>query len=426
MIPDAWAAKGHCPVCGGTPLQLRHELAADQLACGRCGAAFEVEDGGPRIRIQRLPARIAASPDDQWRTGPEARAWVQQLAARSVSAVAETVAVPTAPAQASHASANVSTEKPLSELISDPPAIPPAPNFPPPAIPAPPIISASTDLQSPNTNLQLPPEALAKAKELFALRQTIPQIEAILLRSGQWTREQVQAVIAEITKLEMERRAQQRRRLLMAMSGLFTLLLVLGMYALVSLGGGGVQTAPAALSGTPVLGGAVSGPGALATATPSGLLALLPAPLRNLLTAASNGQSGNPAGPGQAPAAGTQYVDPGRLPAPLQTLVPPGVKIIDAPTPAVKQGADSGAPPASSCPRTRDEAARLFGGLPEAWSLDNGTGGWMLISTTQAITLRIPANMVAGYMTFGSDLSINQVNGPAVIENVYMAAVSCE
>jgi hypothetical protein len=58
-IPDAWAGKGRCPLCGASGLQVRHVSGApDQMTCIRCRAAFEVEQDGARIRLTDVPLRL--------------------------------------------------------------------------------------------------------------------------------------------------------------------------------------------------------------------------------------------------------------------------------------------------------------------------------------------------------------------------------
>lgn len=337
MLPDAWAVQGRCPVCGAAPLTIERQLEADRLACARCGVAFEVEAGGPRIRWVRPPAGVAATPDNAWRTAAEARAWVREHV-RPASAAA--------PASA-----------PLS------PAPVAAPSKPIPSVPvvsAPPL-ALGLDVD----------EALVQARALLALRHTPAQIRAILEKSGQWTAEPVQAALAEVTRLDDQQRTRQSRALWLTVGGAVSALLIVFVAA------GLVLARPWA------------------------------APLDTFRATPADAPAPNPASD---------------LPAPLQTLIPPGVRVLNA-TPVVRIGPDSGAPEVSACPRSPAEAAALFGGEADLWQSDD-SGGWMLFSTS-AVTVRVPAGMTAGYLTFGQDLRLTDVSGPAALENVYMLAVAC-
>jgi hypothetical protein len=393
MLPDEWAAKGRCPICGAGPLHLKPGLeVADQLACARCGTAFEVEDGGPHIRLTHLPAETHAAPDGAWRTGSEARAWVRGLVAKGSAGGVTEPARDFAPHPDPLPEAergNLDDAEPLpspgesptgvlregagGEGESKPPSLPPSESPPQSLIPEP----------------SIPPAALAKAKELLALRQTAPQIRAILQR--EWTLEQVQAVMAEVERLEAQNRARQMRLGWLTITGAALVLLVVGGLALNAMLG----SRGAALPGGAGQTNASGAPGA--------------------------------AGPGGAIVQPTQtnspFIDPKNLPAPLQTLIPPGVQILNPPTPFVKKG---DGPPAKACPLSEEEAARVFGGQASDWHREAESNGWTMITVGEAATISVPANMTAGYMTFGDSLKITQVNGPATIENVYMIALSCE
>lgn len=317
-IPPVWAERGHCPVCAATPLQ----AAPDHLTCPACGAAFEVEQGGSRLHLTHLPAGLHANPDEAWRTAAEVHAWVRGLAQRP-----------------------------------GPLASPPAPADPCPA------------------------EALARAQQLYALRHTSAQIQAILENAQTWTPEQVRAVVAVIQAQEARIRARQNQGLRLTLAGLLGVTVILTALAVAA----SLQprTAP--------------------TASP-------PAP------AVQAGGAGQPLNPTPD------------LPAGLLTLVPPGARL-ENPTPVVRRGATPvpGAGGAvSPCPRTSAEAAQLFGGAADLWRADDTGRGWILVSPTGPVTVQVPARMTAGYLKVGQSLEVVSVAGPAVIEQIYMAAITCE
>lgn len=73
-IPDAWAAKGRCPICNNSSLCIAHQPGfPDEMDCSTCGCAFEVESDGPAIRLVR--------------TGPEMKLKLQAIEGTWVSAV---------------------------------------------------------------------------------------------------------------------------------------------------------------------------------------------------------------------------------------------------------------------------------------------------------------------------------------------------
>lgn len=134
-----------------------------------------------------------------------------------------------------------------------------------------------------------------------------------------------------------------------------------------------------------------------------------------------------PAGPGPTPnnshlAAPVSQPPTAVLPPALQTLVPPGMTILQPATPAIQRGAG---PPASACPATPAQAADLFGGPASAWQKDPNSGGWMLLAMTP-VTVRVPAGMTLAYMTFAGSGGLESVTGPAIVDNLNFAAVTCD
>lgn len=110
------------------------------------------------------------------------------------------------------------------------------------------------------------------------------------------------------------------------------------------------------------------------------------------------------------------------LPPALQTLVPPGITILQPPTPAIQRGEG---PPASGCPSTPAQAAALFGGQASEWQADPNGNGWLLVALNP-VSVRVPEGMTLGYMTLAGSGSIQSLTGPATVDNLNFAAITCE
>ena len=132
--------------------------------------------------------------------------------------------------------------------------------------------------------------------------------------------------------------------------------------------------------------------------------------------------------------------NPPILPQQVQTLIPPGVNIINVPTPDIiklSPGAavpvsESTAMPAQSqsgsttrrygCPKNSKDAASLFGGNQNNWSLQQNQ--WVMLDNNGA-TINLPQRMSAGYLVISSGMEIKSVSGPAQMTNIYMVMISC-
>jgi hypothetical protein len=109
------------------------------------------------------------------------------------------------------------------------------------------------------------------------------------------------------------------------------------------------------------------------------------------------------------------------LPDWVRSLVPEGVTVLNVPTPSVSPDG----PPSSDCPRTASQAVELFGGEVPFWQFDRATEGWILIVVGPPITIRVPANMSAGYLVAADTFEMRSQLGPATISNVNFAAIAC-
>jgi hypothetical protein len=74
ILPDTWAAKTRCPVCGACALRVQHiPEDVDVMACRVCQSAFEVEENGEYLRFTRLAAPLAEILANRWVTMAEVK-----------------------------------------------------------------------------------------------------------------------------------------------------------------------------------------------------------------------------------------------------------------------------------------------------------------------------------------------------------------
>jgi len=119
-----------------------------------------------------------------------------------------------------------------------------------------------------------------------------------------------------------------------------------------------------------------------------------------------------------------QVIDPQSLPAPLQTLLPKGVRIFNDPPVVDVSTADI--LPSAPCPKSKMEAATTFGGPANDWNTEKQDQGWVLISQQQSLEIKVPANMTAGYLVFERGPEMRSVTGPVIVRNVYMISIACQ
>lgn len=96
-------------------------------------------------------------------------------------------------------------------------------------------------------------------------------------------------------------------------------------------------------------------------------------------------------------------------------------ELMGIPTPQVIQTG----PGSSNCPITAAQAAALFGGEESFWTKERGVSAWGMMNTGAPISVRIPANMFAGYMKMDS-MDMISIQGPATINNINFIIISCE
>ncbi len=303
---------------------------------------------------------------------------------------------------------------------------------PPPAAPA----SGATT--APSTRAD---DLAARALQLYELGNPLPLIRATLERTGASAAE-VTAAVASIQAEEDHRRQRHRRAFIMVGGGGFLLvaLIILGGW-IISSAGALTPVDPAALTA------AVSGPTVTPggpTLTPTRRYSVIIDIINRIVPGDIEFANGSTPTPGPtselygvlfpptatlepaavqatADARATQGLPPDGLPDWARDLVPDGLTVLNVPTPSVSNEG----PPAASCPETPGEAVELFGGALEDWTIDRENNGWVLIVVGSPVTLRLPANMSAGYMVFADTLEMRSAFGPATISNVNFAAVAC-
>ena len=378
-IPDEWANHARCPICEQLPMRVEHgSNVPDQMTCPRCGASFELEQGGSRILMTAMPQALHATMAGKWVTLAEVRSEVARLLQQHVH------------------------EAPAPEATAPAPRSALTPANAPTVQPAPPKPPVPQKVEDPKLA-----QYKTSAKELYSLGNTVDQIRVILERTSRLKPEEINEVLVDVTALEKSKKSKQNQRMI--------LIVVISLVILGCCVGGALafNTIKTNILKLTIPGTAVPFVQPTTGSSRSDNTGELPSIIEAILqpTAGSTGPS-NSSSPG----------DRVVLPGFIQTMVPPGVKVVNAPTPNVQmqQPVEGGV---TRCPRDSMTAASTFGGNGSEWT--NSSNGWMLIAK-QPITLHVPQGMSAGFLVFGGDLEMRSVYGPANVSNIYMAVVSCQ
>ena len=339
----------------------------------------------------------------------------------------------------------VTTPGPAASAPTNPPISPPSVVLGPAPVvgPGAPEVTALAPAAAaaPNVPANIGPatrrELAERAWKLHELGNSLPSIQLALETSGGQP-DDVAFVMAKLVALEQAREARYRRNVQWAVAAsvaILGVLLVVGV--LISLNP--APAIPAAtpaqsLTRSPAAGTPVpSQSAATATLAYNPIIALINQILPGDVKIA-NGPSPTP-GPTSAllgaifPATptlsaadlATAAAKKSGLPAWVSTLVPNGITVLNVPTPSI----DTTGPQTSPCPLTSDQASALFGGPSASWSYNHSNQGWILILAANPISVRVPANMLAGYLVIGDTLEMRSVQGPATVHNVNFVAISC-
>lgn len=213
-IPDDWALKSLCPLCGAAPLHVQREPdLPDRLTCARCGSAFLVEQGGSRICFTDLPAALLEH-REEWMTFADAGALARQASAQKPAAPPP----PDLPRRSEEilgvqlVEAATQEAHPEAQTVSFSAELPAAP--------------MQDGMTTPGAEKQLSDdEVWQRAFRLYELGNTLARIEMILREGGNVSPEQIEAARRELEKIEHQRLARQNRSLKIAAGIILGLLL---------------------------------------------------------------------------------------------------------------------------------------------------------------------------------------------------------
>jgi len=82
-----------------------------------------------------------------------------------------------------------------------------------------------------------------------------------------------------------------------------------------------------------------------------------------------------------------------------------------------------GPAPRPSCPKSKEQAAGLFGGSSDNWYADVSDGSWFLV-TTKPVSVYVPGGMSVVVVNIGG-AGVNTVPGPVIVTNIKSVTILC-
>lgn len=200
-LPDSWAEKSHCPICGMIPLWVLHQQSApDEMNCPRCGTAFQVDTVGRHLFLTQTPPGYLEPVGERWLPAKDIREYGTQHPWSSSSPVAEQPN----PIVETLKPGSPSEEAEVNTTHLNPESIPDA--------------VAST---MPNVSAEL----VQKARELGELGNSRYKIRMILMETEKISAEEIDEVM-HVAFQEADKKNEQQNRTLLIIGGILVLLCI--------------------------------------------------------------------------------------------------------------------------------------------------------------------------------------------------------
>ncbi len=198
-LPDIWAEKSHCPICGMIPLWVLHQQSGpDEMNCPRCGTAFQVDTTGRQLYLVQTPPGYLASIGERWLPAKEIRAFSKQHPWSSR---------PPTPGQT-----DPPAEEPQSKSSDESAEITPT-QIEPESIPD------EMAAEMPNVSAEL----VAKARELNELGNSRYKIRMILMDTEKLSGDEIDEIL-NVAFQEVDKKNQRQNRTILIVGGILVFL----------------------------------------------------------------------------------------------------------------------------------------------------------------------------------------------------------
>jgi len=368
-IPDAWASKAICVLCGYKPLVIDHKGSdPDEMKCPRCGLSIVLDDSGQYACISCLPKALQGASTSQWMKVPELVTYLKTAYDTSVK-----------PAQSPFK--NISSDD-ITRVSNEPIINPPL------------QANDAKDAKEPLVSDEVLKDVVFKAIALNELGNPTWKIRGILKDSAKYTEEQINSALMEI---EFRDKTKSNR-------GTIRIALILGAFMLVC----------SLLVGAFLLAQSIFSPNIKQANDMA----------NNISNEVSKVRTENPPVlPAQIQTFAPSGVNIINVPTPFITKFPSSITgPSDSSTPAPGSSSKSTGIKRANCPLNSTDAAALFGGNEKNWSFQKQQ--WVMLDNNGA-TVSLPDGMTGGYLVVSSGMEIKSVLGPAKIGNIYMIMISC-
>ena len=200
-LPDAWAEKSHCPICGMIPLWVLHQQSSpDEMNCPRCGTAFQVDTAGRHLFLVQTPPGYLGSIGERWLPAKDIRAFTRQHPWSATLPVSAQPDTPDEDSQTVHSVNQPETSTAQKAAESNPDLV--------------------AD-EMPNVSVEL----VTKARELNELGNSRYKIRMILMDTEKLSDEEIDNILHAAFQ-DTDKKNERQNRTLLIVGGILVLLCI--------------------------------------------------------------------------------------------------------------------------------------------------------------------------------------------------------
>jgi hypothetical protein len=368
-LPDSWAEKSHCPICGMIPLWVLHQQAApDEMNCPRCGTAFQVETAGRHLYLTQTPPGYLEPVGERWLPAKDIRSYTKEHPWHPETPASSQPEPPLVPSAEDEKQTSPSQQSNIKTAQLQPEAIPDYVAGEMPTVSA---------------------ELVEKARELHELGNSRYKIRTILIDTEKISNEEADEII-NVAFQEADKKNERQNRTLLIVGGILVVLCICSIIAV-------------------------------------SIIRNLTSPF------SSSFEDSNTRPPAAQQAPGSQNNQPEQenlglsfLPDAVEQLMPLlAGEPPDFPTAQILQGAPTGNK-TYACPTNEAAAVSIFGGTASSWTMTSEPQSWAYFSLTPT-TIYIPNGLTGEILYLNeSGGGTRSAPGPATIQNATIILIMCE